>query len=262
MKLGAALLLLALTSQAAAPLPEDWFDADEWHLLVRYIITPGELASFRAVKTAHERSSFIDRFWKRRDREEFERRIGYANRHFEDRSLAPHPGFETDRGRIYVLFGAPKQIEPAADRSRERWEYASLSFEFALPAGETCDASFHVVSPPRQTFRGMTNVVRVYPSRFIMAHIPVDFARASSIHNSLTLADGRPVPELDGPIVDGQLGPAGSDPLSKHFLTCRMWDAGGMAFTEQVPAGRYIFTSTIRWLDGRTTSDTVPFLVP
>jgi hypothetical protein len=35
-----------------------------------------------------------------------------------------------------------------------------------------------------------------------------------------------------------------------------------MAFAEQVPAGCYIFTSTIRWLDGRTTSDTVPFRVP
>lgn len=52
-------------AQSATPLPEDWLDADEWHLLVRYIITPDELASY--LQTEQQQAAFIDTFWRRRD---------------------------------------------------------------------------------------------------------------------------------------------------------------------------------------------------
>jgi hypothetical protein len=52
-----ALCVVAVPLGAAqdAPLPEYWFDDDEWRLLVQYIITADELAAYRRVKPAGER---------------------------------------------------------------------------------------------------------------------------------------------------------------------------------------------------------------
>lgn len=270
----------ALHSQASAALPEDWFDADEWHLQVRYIATVDELAAYRAVTTEKQRTDFVEAFWKRRDpnprtprneyRDEFERRVEFANQHFADPALAPHPGFETDRGRVYVLFGPPARIQRATGGSRETWTYAKgsatvdpLSFEFIVPPAQSCDAGYRVTSTPLRSFRGASDVVTVYPQRFVTVQIPVDFGKASVVRHELTHEDSWPFEDPDSPIFGpGQLGPAGADPLSKHFLTCRMFGPDGMAFTHQLPSGAYRFTSTIQWLDGRSSSDAVVFRVP
>jgi GWxTD domain-containing protein len=267
-------------SQASGALPEDWFDADEWHLHVRYLLTLNELAAYRAVATEKQRSDFVDRFWNRRDpnprtarnefRDEFEQRVEFANQHFADPALAPHPGFETDRGRVYVLFGSPARIEPATDGSRETWHYAAatpggaaLSFEFVVPPAQSCDGGYRITSPPQRLFRGTSDVVRVYPQRFVTIQMPVDFTQASIVRHQLTWEDGRAFEEPDSPIFGpGQLGPAGADPLSLHFLACRMFGTGGMGYTHQLPSGAYRFTSTIQWMDGRSSSDAVVFRVP
>ena len=49
--------------------------------------------------------------------------------------------------------------------------------------------------------------------------------------------------EGDGPFWDGQIGPAGKDPLSRHILDCRMSENGGMGFTHPLPSGSYVFSS-------------------
>ena len=64
-----------------------------------------------------EREQFIEQFWLRRDptpdteenefKEEHYRRIAYANEHF----ASGIPGWKTDRGRIYITFGPPDEIE-------------------------------------------------------------------------------------------------------------------------------------------------------
>lgn len=61
--------------------------------------------------------SFIEQFWKRRDptpdterneyREEHYRRIAYTNEHFKTYI----PGWKTDRGRVYIMYGPPDEIE-------------------------------------------------------------------------------------------------------------------------------------------------------
>ena len=38
-------------------------------------------------------------------------RIGYANQHFSIAGPPPVPGWETARGRTYVLLGPPDEIE-------------------------------------------------------------------------------------------------------------------------------------------------------
>ena len=89
-----------------------WLDED-----VSYIITDEERSAFLKLSNDEERDQFIEQFWLRRDptpdteenefKEEHYRRIAYANEHF----AAGIPGWKTDRGRIYVVFGPADQIE-------------------------------------------------------------------------------------------------------------------------------------------------------
>jgi GWxTD domain-containing protein len=89
-----------------------WLNED-----VGYIITDEERQAFKRLATDDERQSFIENFWLRRDptpdsaeneyKEEHYRRIAYAN----ERYASGIPGWKTDRGRIYITFGPPAEIE-------------------------------------------------------------------------------------------------------------------------------------------------------
>jgi GWxTD domain-containing protein len=89
-----------------------WLDED-----VRWIITDEEVSAFKKLSNNTERDAFIEEFWRRRDptpdteeneyKEEHYRRIAYANEHF----AAGIPGWKTDRGRIYIMYGKPDTID-------------------------------------------------------------------------------------------------------------------------------------------------------
>jgi GWxTD domain-containing protein len=89
-----------------------WLNED-----VPYIITKEEKKAFVALQTDEERENFIENFWRRRDpnpdteenefREQYYERIAYANEHF----TSGIPGWKTDRGRIYISWGKPDEIE-------------------------------------------------------------------------------------------------------------------------------------------------------
>src|SRR5512135_1346695 len=113
----AAVLLAAAAAaafgQAKPNLPDryrKWLDEE-----VGYIITKHEREVFLKLQTDKEREIFIEAFWKHRDpvpetpRNEFQeehiRRLNYANSIYGRSS--PVPGWKTDRGRIYILLGAP-----------------------------------------------------------------------------------------------------------------------------------------------------------
>ena len=91
---------------------KNWLDED-----VSYIITDEERKAFKALKTDEERDQFIEQFWLRRDpdpdtpeneyKEEYFQRIQYANEKF----ASGIPGWRTDRGRIYIMFGKPDELE-------------------------------------------------------------------------------------------------------------------------------------------------------
>src|SRR2546423_7328613 len=84
---------------------------------VRWIITDEERAAFKQLSNNEERDQFIEGFWLRRDptpdtpeneyKEEHYRRIAYANEHF----AAGIPGWKSDRGRIYIVYGPADEIE-------------------------------------------------------------------------------------------------------------------------------------------------------
>jgi len=89
-----------------------WLEED-----VAWIIADEERAAFKLLKSDEERDQFIDAFWERRDptpdtfeneyKLEHYHRIAYANEHFNTRI----PGWKTDRGRIYIVYGPPDKIE-------------------------------------------------------------------------------------------------------------------------------------------------------
>jgi GWxTD domain-containing protein len=84
---------------------------------IGYLITPEERAAFRKLTTDDERDQFIEEFWRRRNpdpgspengfKEEVYRRIAYANEHFS----SGIPGWRTDRGHIYIMYGPPDEKE-------------------------------------------------------------------------------------------------------------------------------------------------------
>ncbi|MBZ5724053.1 MAG: GWxTD domain-containing protein [Acidobacteriia bacterium] len=103
----------SLPAMAPAGPYQKWMSED-----VAYIITEAERLAFQRLQTGADREQFIEQFWLRRDptpgtaenefREEHYRRIAYANEHFAAPGIA---GWRTDRGRIYITYGPPDEIE-------------------------------------------------------------------------------------------------------------------------------------------------------
>lgn len=138
-----------MTSSAMSSPYDKWLNQD-----VVYIISAEERAAFRKLTTDEERLKFIEQFWLRRDptpdtaeneyKEEHYRRIAFANEHF----ASNEPGWKTDRGRLYIMYGPPDEIEshpngsPGSPTPREEWLYRHIEgigdevmVEFTDPTG-------------------------------------------------------------------------------------------------------------------------------
>jgi GWxTD domain-containing protein len=104
-----------LVQQAVSNLPEldqEWLQED-----AVYIISPEERCAFLLLAQPEEREQFISQFWLRRNpnpdvpgndyEEEHYRRIIFSNDHF----ATDIPGWKTERGRAYIVYGPPDQVE-------------------------------------------------------------------------------------------------------------------------------------------------------
>ena len=142
---------------------------------VPYIITAEERAAFKKLGTDDEREQFIEQFWERRNpnpgspenefKEEYYRRIAYANEHY----ASGIPGWKTDRGRIYIMYGPPDEIDDHSSGGTyirpweegggttstfpfEQWRYryidgigTNIELEFVDP---TMSGEFHLTMDP------------------------------------------------------------------------------------------------------------------
>jgi TonB family protein len=105
-----------------------WLNQD-----VLWIITPEERAAFLNLANDEERDKFIEQFWARRDppsspantfKYEYYGRIAYSNEHFVSES----PGWRSDRGRMYILYGKPDSVDSHPSGGTypyEVWHYHS-----------------------------------------------------------------------------------------------------------------------------------------
>lgn len=110
------------------------------------IIAPMEREVFLKLQTDRERDLFIEAFWKQRDpnpgnpenkaKTEHYRRMAYADRYFGRDAL--RPGHRTDRGRIHIILGEPRDVQRFEGKSQtydtEVWFYQDKT-DLGLPAG-------------------------------------------------------------------------------------------------------------------------------
>ena len=143
------------------------------------IISNEEKTAFERLKTDEEREHFVKAFWARRNptpgsaenefREEYYRRIAYANKHW----AWNQPGWKTDRGHIYIMYGPPDEIDshPSGGSYKrpesegggsvvacpfEDWRYAhfqglgSLSIEFIDPSSS---GEYRMTLDPKEKYK-------------------------------------------------------------------------------------------------------------
>ena len=195
-----------------------WLNED-----VAYIITDEERTAYKRLQTNEEREHFIEQFWLRRDptpgtprnefKEEHYRRIAYANEHYASRI----PGWKTDRGRIYIIYGPPDEINAhrtsgTVDPSSEQWRYrfiegvgTNVIIEFVDSTGTgeyrmTLDPSekdaLNVVLGPSgghvfaSSEPGARVTVMITSDRRMLIRIPIDFeAKQYDIYGRTLRAD-------------------------------------------------------------------------
>jgi GWxTD domain-containing protein len=97
---------------------------------VVWIIGPGEKKAFQALKTDQEKAQFVEEFWEKRDpspgtlknefKEEHYRRLQFVAKEFREGI----PSWRTDRGRVYIIQGAP--ISRTQEMDQEIWLYGNL----------------------------------------------------------------------------------------------------------------------------------------
>ncbi|MDD5363072.1 MAG: GWxTD domain-containing protein [Ignavibacteria bacterium] len=101
---------------------------------VLYLRSNIEKNEYEKLKTLDEKRKFIYQFWKRRDnipetprlevRDEFYKRFKEANLKFKQSFME---GWKTDRGRIYIVYGPPNDVEKhymeANTKNYEIWTY-------------------------------------------------------------------------------------------------------------------------------------------
>jgi len=127
--------LKALQKEMESPYKK-WLEEE-----VPYIISDEEKAAFKKLSTDEEREQFIESFWDRRNpnpgnpenefKEEYYRRIAYANEHYS----SGVPGWRTERGRVYIMYGPPDEIDPhpsggTYDRPPEEGGGTTAAFPF------------------------------------------------------------------------------------------------------------------------------------
>lgn len=134
-------IVIVLTSQygvakqdrgsVLAPEYQNWLDQD-----VRWLISAQEEKDFLKLTTNEQRDHFVVEFWKRRNpnpgseentfKEEHYRRLAFSSQHF----AAGVPGWKTDRGHVYVVYGPPDSIlrhaSSGANPQEELWSYRQM----------------------------------------------------------------------------------------------------------------------------------------
>jgi GWxTD domain-containing protein len=99
---------------------------------INLIATEKEMKQFKPL-TGAGREKFLADFWAKRDFTEFMVRAQYSDLHF---GFGSKEGSETDRGRIYIKYGPPDDIEdlPMTENSKpqQRWRYYKKGWVFVF----------------------------------------------------------------------------------------------------------------------------------
>lgn len=216
---------VCLTEKTIADMPQrhkDWLEKD-----VAYIITPKEKAVFFQFESDRERDIFIDAFWKQRDptpgtpsnefKEEHYRRLAYADKYFGRGTT--RPGWQTDRGRIYIILGPPLdigryEVESYVHPARI-WSYEGKS-EYGFPS------LFNIIFFRKQ---GMGDFVLYSPAQDGPAGLLVNYqgdrANISTAYEQLRKFDPR-LAEASLSLIPGEMPRYGHPSLASEILLGRI----------------------------------------
>jgi GWxTD domain-containing protein len=123
-----------LSAAAGVPLTEymsmDEAELDREFKWTRWEAKESEKTQFEALKGVEAKRQFLTDFWRRRGvghREEYLARVAYANANFK---MLSREGYRTDRGRVYIVYGPPDDIErhpnEVDSRPYEIWSYNNI----------------------------------------------------------------------------------------------------------------------------------------
>ncbi len=103
----------------------------------QYLATQPEIAQYAKLSDTRAKQRFLYEFWQRRNpdtaamanpyRDQYLQRVAYTNTNL---GVAFHPGWKTDRGRVYIVYGPPDDIERYANSQEslpyEIWHYNNI----------------------------------------------------------------------------------------------------------------------------------------
>ncbi len=137
-------------------MPKSLNDLDLAIEQLRYIAKDDELSAMKEAKTYEEKQKLFLDFWKKRDpnpntprnekMEEYYQRVEYANKHFGHYQ----PGWRTDMGMIYLIFGPPSNVErhpfEIDSKPYEVWTYYDISYSFVF-LDDTGFGDYRLITP-------------------------------------------------------------------------------------------------------------------
>ncbi len=125
-------------------MPVSLYNLDVAIEMLRFIVSDSELRRINSGSSSERERKFRE-FWSERDptpdteynelMAEYYRRIDYAYQNFTSLQT---PGYNTDQGRAYIVYGPPNNVErrlPANAPTREVWEYPNRTLIFEATTG-------------------------------------------------------------------------------------------------------------------------------
>jgi GWxTD domain-containing protein len=148
-----------LQTNVGVSFTEPYVTSVNWINEVAYIIADSEKKAFTQLTNDADRQAFIVNFWLVRDptagtpeneyKDEFYARIAYANAHFS--SSSGIPGSKADRGRMYILNGAPDEIisHPTGGGPTDTFPYEIWRYRLLDNRSQSGDVIYEFVDSQR-----------------------------------------------------------------------------------------------------------------
>jgi len=195
---------------------------------VVYIITPKEKEFFLKLETDKQRDVFIKAFWKQRDptsgtpenefKEEHYRRLSYANQYYGRETT--RPGWQTDRGRIHIILGPPRDITRYEGESSV---YPSRIWFYEAKPEYGLTSHFYLVFFKR---KGMGEYVLYSPTRDGPASLLINYrgdpGNITTAYQQLKKHDFR-LAEASLSFIPGEPSPYGRPSLSSEALVSKIY---------------------------------------
>ncbi|MFA5833376.1 MAG: GWxTD domain-containing protein [Bacteroidota bacterium] len=122
----------------------------------RYIATKSEIEQYKRYNTVIAKRKALFDFWTNRDddratpeneqRQEYFKRVTFANGHYK---TGFREGWKTDRGRVYIIYGAPDDVERHANeldkKPYEIWTYNSIQGGVSFIFGDRTGFSDYIL---------------------------------------------------------------------------------------------------------------------